>query len=204
MPRQTNVGRSPGRTRILDCALAAFCENGYQATKVKEIAERAGVTVPGIYHHFTSKYQILMILIRRVMDDLIEETSNAMDKAGTDPVDRFAAAVETHVRFHAERQQESFVGNTELRSLERDDLTEIVRLRDAQQETFERLVAEGVAAGRFHVDSVKDASRAVVTMCTSVATWYRTGGALTSDQVAAQYRVYALGALHADSPGGAR
>jgi AcrR family transcriptional regulator len=184
--------RGSGRDRILEGALQAFCEVGYQATSVRDIAQRSGVSVPGLYHHFTSKYEILLTLIRRVMNDLIAETSQAVEQIGPDPLERLGAAVEAHVKFHTERQQESFLGNTELRSLEPDERAEIVALRDRQQAIFTNVIAEGAAAGRMHVGSVQGAARAIVTMCTAVASWYRPGGALNSESVAGQYRSYAL------------
>ena len=184
--------RGSGRDRILECALEAFCEIGYQATSVRDIAQRSSVSVPGLYHHFSSKYEILLTLIRRVMNDLIVETSKAVQDGGSDPVERLGAAVQAHVKFHTERQQESFLGNTELRSLGPEERTEIVALRDQQQAIFGTLIAEGVAAGRMHAGSVQGATRAIVTMCTAVASWYRPGGSLTSESVADQYRAYAL------------
>lgn len=192
--------RVSGRKRILTAALVAFCEVGYQATSVRDIARRSDVSVPGLYHHFASKYDILLTLVRGVMDDLIAETTRAVAASGPDPMERLGAAVEAHVQFHTERAQESFIGNTELRSLEPPEHAEIVALRDRQQAIFGSLVAEGVAAGRMHVDSVHGATRAIVSMCTSVATWYRPHGSMTSASVARQYRSYALAIVSAGGP----
>ena len=40
-----------------------------------------------------------------------------------------------------------------------------------------------------------DAARAVVTMCTALATWWQPEGQLTPEQVAAEYVDYALGIM---------
>jgi len=43
------------RQRILDVASELFVERGYDATSLREIAERLGVTKAALYYHFASK-----------------------------------------------------------------------------------------------------------------------------------------------------
>lgn len=54
-----------GRTRqsILQAAYEAFLEKGYAATSMREIAERAGLALGGIYNHFENKQAIFSELI---------------------------------------------------------------------------------------------------------------------------------------------
>lgn len=63
------------RTRIQAVALELFTENGYDATSLREIAERLGVTKAALYYHFKSKEEIVESLtgdqIKRV-ETLIE------------------------------------------------------------------------------------------------------------------------------------
>jgi AcrR family transcriptional regulator len=47
------------RERIIDAALRCFSERGPSAVSVRELAEAAGVTVPGLYYHFGSKAELL-------------------------------------------------------------------------------------------------------------------------------------------------
>jgi len=47
--------RQATRTRILDAALALFLEQGYAATSVDEIAERADVARRTLFNHFVRK-----------------------------------------------------------------------------------------------------------------------------------------------------
>ena len=51
------------RQRILDAAQALFIERGYEATSLREIAERVGVTKAALYYHFTSKEELLRALL---------------------------------------------------------------------------------------------------------------------------------------------
>jgi AcrR family transcriptional regulator len=47
------------RDRILEAALRCFSERGTSRVSVRELAEAAGVTVPGLYYHFGSKSELI-------------------------------------------------------------------------------------------------------------------------------------------------
>lgn len=51
----------PGATRerIIEAALRLFSEKGTARVSVRELAEAAGVTVPGLYYHFASKADLI-------------------------------------------------------------------------------------------------------------------------------------------------
>lgn len=54
------------RDRILDIALELFSDNGYEATSLRQIAERVGITKASLYYHFPSKKEMLRTLIERI------------------------------------------------------------------------------------------------------------------------------------------
>jgi AcrR family transcriptional regulator len=51
------------RQRILEACTEVFAENGYRATTMKEIAERAGISQRGLAHHFAGKAELLGAVI---------------------------------------------------------------------------------------------------------------------------------------------
>ncbi len=51
------------RTQVLDAALALFSHQGYRATSMRDIAERAGVSTGNVYHHFKDKETIFRELL---------------------------------------------------------------------------------------------------------------------------------------------
>jgi AcrR family transcriptional regulator len=59
------VGRIAGTTaeetrgRLIEAASQAFAENGYDGTRIAEIAHRAGVSSGAIYAHYASKAELL-------------------------------------------------------------------------------------------------------------------------------------------------
>lgn len=52
------------RDRIIEAALQRFSERGTTAVSVREVADAAGVTVPGLYYHFASKADLIREVYR--------------------------------------------------------------------------------------------------------------------------------------------
>ncbi len=60
-PRRTQVERTRARKeRLIQAATRFFGQNGYHGTSLADIAQAAGVTEPGLLHHYPSKVQLLM------------------------------------------------------------------------------------------------------------------------------------------------
>jgi len=51
------------RTALLDAALSLFSSQGYRATSVRDIADRAGTSTGSVYHHFRDKEAIFQTLL---------------------------------------------------------------------------------------------------------------------------------------------
>lgn len=184
-----------GAGQILKAALDAFEEEGFHGTSIRSIAARAGVSIALIYYHFPSKEEILRTIMLRVTNDLLVELKAARAAAGPAPAEEMAAMVRVHVRFHTVRQAESFVGNTELRSLGAAARHEVVASRDAISELYRDVAATGLADGSFRTDVPAEAVMAILNMCTSVASWYRVDGRRSADELAEIYVGFALDLL---------
>jgi AcrR family transcriptional regulator len=65
MPMQTKEKTKGEVTRIAieDAAIELFMEQGYHATSMRQIAERAELALGGIYNHFASKDEIFEAII---------------------------------------------------------------------------------------------------------------------------------------------
>ncbi len=171
----------------LAAALAAFVEQGYHGTSVRDIARRAGLSVPGLYHHYPSKQALLVGLMTTSMDELLARSSAAECEAGPSPKHRFDAVVESLLLFHMHRRDHAFLGSTEIRSLEPSNRGYLVGRRDEQQRMLDAIVRDGIDAGEFELNDPVDASRAVTTMCVGVAGWYRPDGPAQPDELVRIY-----------------
>lgn len=180
-----------GLPRVLKAALEAFAEKGYHGTTTRQLAERSGLSVPGIYHHYRSKQDILFDLMMVIIDELIERSRQALVSSGDDPRDQFDALVESLLRFHMFRQKGAVVSTSELRSLEPGNRETYVARRDEQQAMILRIVQAGVDAGQFATPYPHDAARAIASLCVGVASWYRPDGQLSVESLLERHLVIA-------------
>ena len=63
MPEENLTKGERTRQVIIEAAYALFLEQGYAATSMRQIAERTGLALGGIYNHFASKEAIFSDLI---------------------------------------------------------------------------------------------------------------------------------------------
>lgn len=87
-PRRTQSERTrASREKILQAALEFFSRDGFRGAKLSEIAQAAGLTEPGLLHHFPSKNHLLMQVLderdrvnqKRINDILSQEGSHVLD-----------------------------------------------------------------------------------------------------------------------------
>ncbi|HYH07272.1 MAG TPA: TetR/AcrR family transcriptional regulator [Thermoanaerobaculia bacterium] len=71
MQREEKSERS--RRAVLDAALYLFSHQGYRATTMREVADRAQVSTGNVYHHFPDKEAIF----RELLDEYIRITATA-------------------------------------------------------------------------------------------------------------------------------
>jgi len=180
----------------LTAALRVFVARGYHAATMRELAAEAGLSVAGVYHHYTSKQDMLVRLLDLTMADIRWRLIAARDESSEGgELGRFARMVESLALFHALRGDLAFLGASEMRSLAPAERARIVALRDEVQHLLDEQAARAVAAEGADPMDVRTATRAVATMCTSLPSWFRTDGPLTAEQVARRYAEYAVALL---------
>jgi AcrR family transcriptional regulator len=73
--------KQDAQNRILEAAERLFLrEDGYDKTRIRDIAELADVSTGAVYMHFSSKPDIMAVLLDRIIDDYV----NAFAKMGGD------------------------------------------------------------------------------------------------------------------------
>jgi AcrR family transcriptional regulator/DNA-binding XRE family transcriptional regulator len=176
---------------VLAAAIKAFVATGYHGASMRSIAQFANMSVPGVYHHYRSKQDLLVKILDIAMMDLLWRLQRARDD-GNNPIERVALVVEALALFHTRRSDLSFIGASEMRSLEPHHYRRIARLRDSIQDLLDTEIAAAITAGDLAVSHRRDAGKAIVTMCTALVQWFQPGGHTTPEQIAKQYAQFAL------------
>lgn len=184
-------GDSPKAGALLLAGVHLISTHGFDGTSVSDIASAAGVSAAALYLHFDSKHDLLLTILDRGGESLLRVTEDALFGASPDAASRLDAVVGAHVRQHLQFRAESFIGNTELRSLDPAARALVVSRRDGQQRLFDRVVGQGVADGVFTTEHPVETSRFVVNACTSVAGWFNDQGPLPADEIITRYQAIA-------------
>jgi AcrR family transcriptional regulator len=81
------------RQVILDRAAELFAARGVQSTTVREIGDAAGILSGSLYHHFCSKDEMVIEILRSYVDDLLERNRDVVARFGDDPEKCLAALI---------------------------------------------------------------------------------------------------------------
>ncbi len=102
MPPATRRGnrlpRDERRGQLLIVASDVFVDRGFHAAGMDEIADRAGVSKPVLYQHFSSKLELYLAVLARHVENLVSGVQQAL-RTTTDNRQRLHAAVQAFFDF---------------------------------------------------------------------------------------------------------
>jgi AcrR family transcriptional regulator len=167
-------------------AVELIFERGYHGTSVRDVARAVGVQMSTLYHYYPSKQDLLMAIMTTAMQEMTERVAEAI--VGLPSArEQMEAAVHAHIMFHADRLKEAVVADTELRSLEGDDLRTILEMRDNYEGMFRKIIIDGQKAGELRATDARLTTRSILGAITDVGNWYRPKGSLTLNAISAEY-----------------
>lgn len=176
---------------VTDAAIATFVNTGYHGSTMRAIAQRAGMSLAGVYHYYPSKQLILVTILDLTMDEVEWRTHGAAADA-EDPLRRLQLEVEALALFHTLRADLAFIGSSEMRSLDEPDRSRIAARRSAIQHLIDREIRAAITEGSAHCPRPLETGRAIVTMCTSLPQWFDISGPTSAFDVATRYSEMAL------------
>ena len=171
---------------IYQTAVDLMAAKGYHGTSMRDVARVVGVQMSSLYHYFDSKQDLLLLIMRRTLEDLYIAVSSPMGEA-VGPKAKLSVAIRAHVIFHATRQNETLVTDFELRALEPAARDVIVKLRDSHDNLFVEVLESGREAGIFRFTEPIVVTNAFLMACAGIPAWYQRGGRLSPDEVAEHF-----------------
>jgi AcrR family transcriptional regulator len=188
-------------TRIWQESIRLFARQGFAGTSTRDIAEAVGLTAGSLYHYMGSKSNLLEQIMFGAMTGLNDAATEIVETV-TSPLLAVATLVEFHVVTHCTFPLESRVVDREIEQLGAESRAKVLALRDAYEARWTTAIDDGVAAGELQVADARLATRAVLGMCTEVATWFRPSGSLTPEHVSREFAAMALSMLGANAAAG--
>ncbi|MEV0460717.1 TetR/AcrR family transcriptional regulator [Catellatospora methionotrophica] len=184
MGRSRTEGAAGVRERILAAACELFAEQGYDATSVQQVVDRAGVTKGGLYHYFGAKEDLLVEMYRTVFGERLAALDRILAQ-GRDAEWTLRAIIDDIVVGTAAMMTESAAVSRELAHMDSARTQRLQADWRRYQEAVRALIRDAQAAGVFAaVASPELVSWSIFGVTTTLHTWFRPDGPKRAEQIA--------------------
>jgi AcrR family transcriptional regulator len=173
------------RNEILDASAQIFSQKGYHGTSMQDIAAAVELQKASLYHHVSSKQEILFELLNRGLDLLNARVEDAIDNPGS-PDELLRDAIHAYLIGLTEHQDLASVLLLEYRSLEPDYFTRHIIQRDEFERLWRDMIAAGIKQGVFSCEHPSLSARALLGVMNWTVTWFRVDGPMTAGEIADQ------------------
>lgn len=158
---------------ILEAALDLFAEKGFAATKLTEVAKRAGVSKGTVYLYYESKEALFQALVKEMVLPHIEQSEHMVDEYKGATVDLMQGLVQFWLDnvIHTK-----ICGIPKLVIAEAKNFPDMARFYVDNVVTrgtalVERILQRGVDKGEFRVTDISHSARAVMAPMIFAAIW---------------------------------
>lgn len=171
------------RDEILRAAAQIFQEKGYHAASMQDIAEAVELKKGSLYHHVSSKQEILLALLDEALD-LIIERLQAVEAKNLSPSQKLRQSMQAYLSFLAENRSLSSVLILEHKSLQPEFSDLHIPRRDHIEQIWREIIEEGVSCGEFQSQQPALTTKALLGVLNWAITWYREDGPLSPNEIA--------------------
>lgn len=152
----------------MNVAREVFADQGYYGAGMEEIAQRAGVTKPVLYQHFSGKKELYLALLDTDMTHLQMQVATALDSAETNH-ERIERGLEAYFTFIEQNTDSYRLLFRETMGADAEFREAIDRFRDAIAATVGRIIAEETRLPREESELL---ARGVMGMSEAAALWW--------------------------------
>lgn len=184
------------RDELLELAATMFAERGLRATTVRDIADSAGILSGSLYHHFSSKEEMVDEVLRGFLDWLFERYEQIVAEE-PNPLERLKGLFMASFEAIEHRHAQVVIYQDEAKRLAGQERFSYVEKRNQEQrKMWLELLNQGIEDGYFRPDIDIDLVYRFIRDTTWVSVrWYQPGGPLTAEEVGRQYLAIVLGGI---------
>lgn len=194
---QTRPTRGTKRAQqIVEVAEEQFHRQGFAETSMDDIAQAVGILKGSLYYYIDTKDDLLYLIASSVHDIVDEKTAQALARDDLSPLERVAYFVESQVDYNARHVVRIAVYHHEWHRLSGTQLDEIRRRRHDHAVALLGLLEQSRATGEIPEDTdIELALNNVLAIAIWPYTWYRQGGRVAPERLAASCRDFVYRAL---------
>jgi AcrR family transcriptional regulator len=171
------------REAILESAAQVIRQKGFHGASMADIAEAVQLQKASLYHHFSSKQDILLELLDKALEMVTERMDLVMaEKLPSD--EKLRLAIRSYLNTLSEQGDLVSVLLLEHRSLDPEYHLKHIPHRDKFENMWRDLIQEGVDTGVFSVEDIALTVRGLMGVMNWTITWYRPMGRLSIDEIA--------------------
>jgi len=187
-PQEAPAGHAPRikklrREELLSVAARLFCEKSYLSTTMDEIASELGVTKPALYYYIKTKHELLYEICESAINQLMDGVRE-IDGSTGEAVSKLRSLVRWHVNMFSRSGDIINVYLADEGALEPEKRDHIRSLSREYETIYRRIIYQAMEEGAFRELNVAMTVRAITGMCNWLASWYRTEGQMSADEIA--------------------
>lgn len=182
------------REDILEAAAQVFRQKGFHGASMSDIAEAVHLQKASLYHHVSSKQEILLELLDQALK-LLNERISAIAAQELPADQKLRRMIAEYLQILDENLDLAAVLLFEHRALERRQHARHVPNRDKFEQLWRSVLEQGVREGIFGCDDIPLTARALLGLMNWTITWYRSDGEKTIQQIADDYSSLLLNGL---------
>ena len=171
---------------ILESAILLFREKGYHATSMQDLADAVGLQKGSLYHHISSKEDLLLKIIDRAVRSLIARVESILNEP-ISPWEKLEKAIANHVEVVTSNLGPLTIFMRESYAVTAEQRGEIRRTRRRYRELFEEILREGVRQGEFRPMDIRLVSLAMFGLGGSIYQWYQPHGRLSPAEISREF-----------------
>ncbi|MEW6687824.1 MAG: TetR/AcrR family transcriptional regulator [Pseudomonadota bacterium] len=180
--KQLNGNR---RADLLRVCARLFREKGFDGTTIRDISRAAGMHSGSPFYHFASKQEMLLAVMERGLAEGLRRSESVL-AARLAPREKFRRLVRAHLGTILEDGNDFIpVLLYDWRSLTPANRRRVIALKDRYDALWQRLLDELAREGHIAGDA-RLARLLVLGAVNWAAQWYRPGGRLSLDEIAAR------------------
>ena len=186
--------------QIYTVAAQLFCEKGFDATSMSDVAEAVGITKAGIYHFVPGGKKDLLFAVMSYGMDRLEIYVITPARTITDAEERLRAIINNHVKLITSGSK---IGGHNPVTIVVDEVAGLTaahrRKIDQRKRAYLDLIRDTLKQlkeeGKLRAVDETVAAFSVLGIMLWVSRWYLPDGRLTPDQIAEEIMKIALGGL---------
>ena len=168
---------------VFEVAAEVFHRKGYDNTSMSDVANAAGLTKAGLYHHVSSKESLLFTVLDSGLD-LTESYVMKPLEAISDPLERLKAMIDLHLRLVLEERNLEVTGLLhECKTLSTSDRNRVNRRKKEYVRMTTNLIADVIKKHQVKNVDPKVAAFALLGMLNWTYQWYKPAGSSSREQI---------------------